>query len=399
MERKNSYRFILATMASLVLIGISGALAEEGEIVVGAVQAVRGVFSQCFIDVNDGLSDSLTMANEEGGVLGKKIKYVMKGTDYDVAESKIKLDEIYKEYRPLVLFGNSTGLSLEIADKIFTEYKVLFSSTSFSAELVTGNRCPSIFISGPSYGDQLAILLKYIAKTKRNATVAFFYSDTPFGRDGIKFGDIVAKRLQLRVVDELTADLKATDFTPQLKRLKDKNPDYVIFHGFVLSPVPEVIKQCKKLGLTSKYMGLFWTATKEVVDKLGPDADGYLVVNPYAYWGMRDVPMISKIMDFNAKHHPEVTYRSNYYMHGFVNGLIYTEVLRRAAKDRALNYDGIVKALQSLKGVDTGGLTAPLTIKNNKFPVARIWAADSSTGSFVPAALPAGLESWITVPE
>ncbi len=398
MKRTSAYWFVWATMAFLVLFGVSSVFAEEGAIIVGAVQAVKGVFSQCFLDVNDGLSDALTIANEEGGVQGKKIKYVMKETDYDVPESKAKLDQLYKEYHPLVLFGNSTGLSLEIADKICTEYKVLYSSTSFAAELVTG-KCPSIFMSGPSYGDQLAILLKYIAKAKHNASVAFFYSDTPFGKDGIKFGEIVAKRLQLRLIDQIAVDLKAKDFTAQVQRLREKNPDYVIFHGFVLSPVPEVIKQCKQLGMTSKYMGLFWTATKEVVDKLGPDADGYLVVNPYSYWGMRDVPMINKIMEFNARHHPEVTYRSNYYMHGFVNGFIYAEVLRRAAKEGALNFDGIVKALESLKGVDTGGLTAPLTIKNNKFPVARIWAADSSTGSFIPAPLPAGLESWITVPD
>lgn len=80
-----------------------------------------------------------------------------------------------------------------------------------------------------------------------------------------------------------------------------------------------------------------------------------------------------------------ITYRPNYYMEGFATGLIFVEVLKRADKAGDLNYNGLVKALHSLTDFQTEGLMAPLTIKNNRFPVARIWKANVAAGQYEPA--------------
>ncbi len=384
MTRKLVTVIVLLT-AVFVLTEAGGKPANAEEVVVGAVQALKGVFAEAFVQINDGLKDSLAMANEQGGVNGKQIVYRMKVSDYNVDDSIQKFEELMRESSPIAVFGCSTGLGLKLAEDINGKYKILYSSTSFSAELADPARYPSIFLPGPTYGEQVALLLTYIAKQQPNAKVAFFYSDTAFGKDPIKYGRIMARRLRLKIVDEELVPIKIQDVSAQVKRLKEKNPDYVIFQGFVHSPVPNVIKQCRELGMTCKFMGTFWTATKKMIEVLGPHAEGYLVVNPYTYWGMQDVPMISKIRDYNAKHYPDITYRPNYYMEGFATGLIFVEVLRRADKAGDLSYDGMVKALRSLTNFSTEGLTAPLTIKNNRFPVARIWKANVAGGQYEPA--------------
>jgi branched-chain amino acid transport system substrate-binding protein len=399
MAGKAHWVFVLLVSMIIAFHGNASEVLAQNTVKIGAVQALKGVFAEAFFHVNDGLKDSLAIANEEGGINGKRIEYIMEPCDYNVDDEKQKFDAIYAAHRPLAMFGCSTGFGLSIRDQLKEKYKVLYGSTSFAADLALGGENSAIFLSGPSYGDQIAILLKYIAKTKKDAKVAFFHSDTPFGMDGIKYGQIVAQRLRLAVVADVTVNLKEKDYSKEVALLKEKNPDFVIFHGFVLRPVPEVIRLCKEQGMTCKFMGLFWTATKTVLDQLGPLADGYMVVNPYAYWGMNDIPMIRKIMSYNAKNHPDVKYRPNAYMQGFLTGMIFVEVLKRADKAGELNYDGMVKALHSVRGLDTGGLTAPLTIKNNRFPVARVWAANASTGDFEPAPLPPGMETWITVPE
>lgn len=397
----NDSRWLCVTLVVgiLFVMGMSIEAVGQDTIKIGAVQATKGVFAEAFLHINDGLKDSLAIANLEGGINGKKLEYVMAESNYNVQEEKEKFEDLYAAYKPPVMFGASTGLGLALRKQIVDKFKVLYGSTSFSAELTLGGANSPIFLSGPSYGDQIGILLKYIAKSKPRATVAFFHSDSAFGMDGIKFGKIVAKRLRLKVVADVTVNLKRTDFTEEVRVLKDRNPDYVIFHGFVLRPVPEVIKQCRELGMKTVFMGLFWTATKQVLEKLGPSAEGYLVVNPYSYWGMTDVPMVKRIMDYNAKHYPDIKYRPNYYMQGFVTGMIFTEVLRKADRAGNLDFKGMIRALQSIKGFDTGGLTAPLTIRNNRFPVARVWAANLATGAYEPAPLPAGLEAWINVPD
>jgi len=94
------------------------------------------------------------------------------------------------------------------------------------------------------------------------------------------------------------------------------------------------------------------------------------------YWWDENVPMIKKIREYTKKKYPDVTERDNSYMQGFMTGLIFVECLKRADKAGQLNHEGLVKALQSLKDFDSGGLSAPYTIKNNKFPVARVWKAN-----------------------
>jgi ABC-type branched-subunit amino acid transport system substrate-binding protein len=111
---------------------------------------------------------------------------------------------------------------------------------------------------------------------------------------------------------------------------------------------------------------------------------GYLVVNPFAYWTTTDAPMIQKIREYTAANYPEVTYRPNYYMHGFATGLIYLDVLKRADTEGKLDTKGITEALHETENLDTGGLTATLTIRNNRFPVARIWEANPETLEYEP---------------
>ena len=81
------------------------------------------------------------------------------------------------------MFGNSTELSKMLAQDIMNRYKILYTGATYSSEFAYAAENPSMFVPGPTYGDQMGILLKYIAKQKPRPRVAFFYSDSEFGRD------------------------------------------------------------------------------------------------------------------------------------------------------------------------------------------------------------------------
>ncbi|MBI4963981.1 MAG: ABC transporter substrate-binding protein [Desulfomonile tiedjei] len=374
---------------TLALIG-STAFAQE-EIKVGAVQPITGRFAFAGGQINAGLEDALMMANEDGGINGKKIKYIMEDGQYQLDVATAAFKRIMSRDNPLIMYGESTGLGKAMAPEIKDRFKILYSSTSFSSELADFAANPYIFVPGPTYSDMIGILLQYIAKEKPGAKVAFFYSDTEFGKDPIPYGRQKCKDLKLDLVAEGVAQVGAVDVTSQVLVLKQKDPDYVIFQGFVVDPVQTVIKQCRDFGMKCKFMGTFWGASKMIVDNLGPLAEGYMAVNPYMYWWNDDVPMIKKIKAYTAKVHPKVTYRDNSYMQGFMTGLLFVECLKRADKAGQLNGEGLVKALQSLKDFDSGGLSAPFTIKNNKFPVARVWKVNVEKKILEPAS------DWMTL--
>ncbi len=384
-------RFGLPSLILAILVLSSCLVYAENEIKVGAVQPITGRFAFAGVNINAGLEDALMIANEEGGINGKKIKYIMEDGQYQLDVAVAAFKRIMSRDNPLLMYGESTGLGKAMSPEIKNRYKILYSSTSFSGELADPKENPYMFVPGPTYADMFGILLKYIAKEKPGAKVAFFYSDTEFGKDPIQAGRDMCKTLGLDLVAEEVAQVGSVDVTSQVLDLKRKTPDFVIFQGFVVDPVQTVIKQCRDFGMKTQFMGTFWGASQMVVNNLGPAAEGYMAVNPYMYWWNDDVPMIKKIKAYTAKTYPKVTSRDNSYMQGFMTGLIFVECLKRADKAGDLNGPGLVKALQSIKDFDSGGLSAPFTVKNNKFPVARVWKANVEKKILEP------VSDWITL--
>ena len=378
---------MLIAVGMFSLAGVKSFAADE--IKVGAVQPITGRFAFAGVQINQGLEDSLVMANEEGGINGKQIKYIMEDGTYNVDAAVAAFKRIMARDNPIIMYGESTGMGKAVAPEIKDRYKILYSSTSFSSELANPAENPYVFVPGPTYSDMFGILLKYIAKEKPGANVAFFYSDTEFGRDPVPYGTEMCKKLGLNLVAEEVAKVGGIDVASQVLDLKRKKAEYVIFQGFVLAPVPAVIKQARDYGLKAKFMGTHWGTHKMLLDKMGPLAEGYLGVMPYAFYYQDDIPMIQKIKAWNQKHHPDVDYRPTSYMQGFFTGLVFVECLKRADKAGDLTGDGLVKALQSIKNFDVGGLMAPITVVNNKIPMGRVYKANVGKKVFEP------ISDWI----
>jgi branched-chain amino acid transport system substrate-binding protein len=384
MERKGCALSYLLVILILVCAMSQVAAAEE-PITICATLPVTGPpsIAATTASLDSGLKDCIAMTNEEGGINGKKIRYFYADDQYKPDVGTKVFEDLMAKYNPLCVFGSGTPVAAAVAPLIRDRYKVLFTSTSFSAKIAFGG-VPSMFVVGPTYGDQFAVALKYIAQLKKGAKVAFFYSQGPFGEDPLPYGRVICERLKLNLVAEVGGDMKSTDHTAQIEQLKSKNPDYVIMQGWVGPKNAALIKQCNDLELKSQMVVTLWGAMESVIEALGPDGPKFLAVSPYAYWSMTDVPMIKKIRDYTTKHYPDVKQRSLDYIVTFTSCKIFVECLKRADAAGQLDGEGVTKALQSLKDLETGGLTPPLTIRGNRFPVARILQSNPTKGIFEP---------------
>jgi branched-chain amino acid transport system substrate-binding protein len=369
-------KIILAALCLMLLHSSAPAGAGAEEVIkIGAVMPLTGVFGFAGGDAAAAIDDAFTLANEEGGINGKKIKWIVEDGKYNPEVSIPAFRRIMEQEKPLVMFGESTTLSKAVAHDI-NDNQILYGSTSFSGELAQSRLNPLTYVAGPTYGDQFAILLKYIAKEKPGAKVVFFCSDSEFGKDPLKYGRMMCDKLRLKLVEEMIVPLGVKEITPYIDNLQIKDPDFVIFQGFLFDPLPAVIQKCRERGMKTTFMGTFWCATRMILDRLGPLAEGYTVVNPYMYWWNDDVPMIKKIRAYTAKKYPDVQYRDNFYMQGFMNALIAVDCLRRADRAGELNGPGLVKALRTMVDFDSGGLCATATMRNNRLPVGRVWKAN-----------------------
>jgi len=383
--------FVLVECALIIFLAFSVAplVTHAQEVIkIGAAQPITGRFAFAGTKIHEGLWDYINYANEKGGIRGKKLVYIFEDTEYRVDKAVGIFKRIMAKDNPLIFYGDSTGLGKAISPMIKERYRCFYGSTSFASELANRANNPYVFVSGPTYGDMVGILLKYISQQKPGARVGFFYSDTEFGKDPIPFGKKMANQLGLNVVADMIAKVGAVDVTSQVIELKRKKPEYLITHGFVLSPIPALLKGCKDMGVKVVPMATFWGMGKMVLDKLGPLAEGFTGVMPYTYYWY-DVPAIQKMKAFNKRHHPKVKHRTTYYTQGWFTGMIMVECLKRADKAGKLTGEGLSEALATIKNWDVGDLTARVTFKDNKVPVAKVWKADVKKKAYVP------ISDWI----
>jgi branched-chain amino acid transport system substrate-binding protein len=385
-------RWMIAALFAGAAFAARAAAPEE--IRIGACQPITGRFAFAGVHLNAGLGDSIAYANEQGIVKGKKLVYIYEDTGYDTEKAVATFKKMMAQHSPVVMYGESTGQGKALGPEVNSRYKVLYGSTSFSSELADPKTYPYMFVSGPTYSDQFGILLEYIAKNakKGKPKVAFFYSDTEFGKDPIAWAKARAAQLGVDVVAEVVTKVGAVDVTTEVLALKKAQPDYVIFQGYVLAPIPEVIRAARDHGLQTTFMSTFWSMDKAIIDKLGPDAEGYMGVNPYAYY-WDDAPGIVAMRKYNERVHPaEAKYRPNSYIQGWFTGMIYVEAIRRVvAAKKPVTGDNLKDALATIKEWDTGGITGKVTFTNNKAGVGRVYKANVQKGIFEP------VSDWIYV--
>ena len=357
---------------------------------IAAVHPFTGRFAFAGIEGSAAMQDVVDMANEAGGINGKKIQYYWADGEYkdDVGIAAFK--RLYAQYTPQVMFGQSTGMTKALGPEIKSRYKVLYSAYTMTSEAANPKENPYLFIAAPTYAEQFGVLLKYIAKEKPGANIAFFYSDTEFGREPIPAGKEMAKKMGLNVVAEEVSQVGGVDLTTQILDMKAKKVDYCIFQGFVSNPIAAVIKQSKDYGLNAKFMGTFWSTEKQLLNELGPLAGEYVGVSAYSFFYQDDLPMMKKIKEWTKKKYPTIEYRSQSYMQNFMTGLLFVESFKRADKMKGgITGDNMVQAFQSIKNFDVGGLMPPVTIKDNSIPVGRVYRGNAGTKQFDP------ISDWI----
>ncbi|KRB87009.1 ABC transporter substrate-binding protein [Noviherbaspirillum sp. Root189] len=390
----NQWKKWLATLAAAGTLGLAGNAsaqqnAQQNDIVLGGSIPMTGVFAFAGIGIDAGIKDYLKIVNDAGGIKGRKVLYVPEDTGYKVDASMAAFKKITSQHKVNLYYADSTGFSKTVNPELERAGSMLMTGASFAKELNDPQKYPLQFMVGPDYTEMVGILLNYIAKTKPGAKIALVYSDTEFGRDPVEGTRAAAKKLNLNLVSEIVTPPSSVDVSAEVIKLRRADPDYTIFHGYVLAPIPEFINQAKAMGMKSAFMGTFWTMDNSTVMRMGDAADGFMGVMPYRYYYDTEgkSPMLEKIRQMR----PE--YQSTAYTQGFLAAMLMTEAVKRTLDaGKPLDGKNLKAALNSIQNFDTGGLIGtPISIKGNSIPVGRIYKADMKQKKMLPAS------DWITL--
>ena len=234
------------------------AQAQKGDIVIAASQPITGIFAFAGTAMNNGLNDFVLWKNANGGVAGRKLRYVSEDSGFKLDQGVTIFKKLMAAEKPTFFYGDSTQWAKAVAQDAIASGTVMTSSTSLASSMADPVHMPQHFVPGPIYGSMHEILMEYISKTWSKSDkpkIAYVYADTEFGSDGIPAGKARAAKLGLPIVAEIVTKQSGIDVGPEVSKLRRARPDIVIFQGYILAPMPEFVRQMREAGLQSQVMG------------------------------------------------------------------------------------------------------------------------------------------------
>jgi branched-chain amino acid transport system substrate-binding protein len=398
-RRKLTQAAALATLSPLAPFAInkSYAQAHKGDIVIGASQPMTGVFSFAGVAMNMGLNDFVQWKNQQGGVMGRKLRYVSEDSGFKLDQGVAIFKKIMAAEKPSFFYGDSTQWVKAITQDAIAAGTIMTSSTSLASVVADPVNVPQHIVPGPTYPRLHEILMEYIARTSQGASkkpaIAYVYSDTEFGINGIPGGRERAKKLGLPIVAEIVTKQSGVDVTTEVAKLRRAKPDIVIFQGYISAPMPEFVRQMREAGMNPQIMGTAWGLDKPAYDGMANLGVRLTGVSPYRYGHETDSPMLNNMREYLAKNRPEVKNLSPFYISTWLSGMAFAEVAERCIKaNKPLTLPNMKAALESMKQWDTGGIVGLLAdVSNHQIPNGRMYSYDPDKKLMEPAS------GWIKV--
>ncbi|MBU4582560.1 MAG: ABC transporter substrate-binding protein [Proteobacteria bacterium] len=358
---------ILAAIMAIVclfILGVSFSWAEDGvsntEVKIGATVDLSGPIAFMGKGVTDGAKLYFQYINDQGGVYGRKINFLVEDDGYQSpravqgAKKLITRDKVFCMFMILGSAQVNAMYPLMEADGI----PIVAPATQNQDMGVPPRKF--LFLADTHYTAQGKLAIEYIVEKmgeKKPKIASIFQDDTPGHdwRNGVRHG---AKYYGLDVL-ELTYKRGAVDFSSQMAKCKEAGITHILVWSLVREPAI-LMKEAQRLQYKPTYFYANPSINKKVLELAG-DALTYnnkiyatnIIIDPY-----RDKTPAVKLFEINAAKYKTATLENSYNVYGYQAAITMVEGLKRAGKD--LTRQGLINALETFNKYDNG-IMAPIT--------------------------------------
>src|SRR3990172_3175457 len=268
---------ILVGTFVVTAVGVSAA-AEMGvtndTILIGALAPLTGVMTTSGMPARDGAQTYFDMINDAGGINGRKLKVIWEDDGCAPAKGIAAVKKLIERDQVFALFGGVCSNALLAALPTIEKEKILWFTANVSAPRVTSPVQPLLSRAGWTPADLQARTLAQAAvdyfKGKRLAVLHMSDEYGGYYKDNIK-KYLDEKKIQPVAVE--ASNPGDVDFTSQLTRLKDANPDVVMLAMWI-QDAAIMIKQSRKMTFNPIWIGAGPTAEEPFAVMAGEAAVG-----------------------------------------------------------------------------------------------------------------------------
>jgi ABC-type branched-subunit amino acid transport system substrate-binding protein len=283
------------------------------------------------------------LINEEGGIAGRKIKYVLRDDGYQPAKTKAIGKEFVEEigvFAVAVGVGTSTGMAVR---DYLMENKVPWVGPATGSVNWTEPLQKYLFALYPRYKDEAFLLAQYATEKMNLKKIAFFYQNDDYGKEGLIGAKNYLDKHGIKLAAEVPVEVTDTDLKSHALKLKESGAD-----GVILWVLPKhaatIVGQAKAAGFQPQWIACSTLSDAPLMHKLTKGLwEGVIFAN----FLNTESPLVKKYLDAQKKYAPNEQNTGIFFLAGFVFAEPLVEGLRRAGKD--LNPETFVKAMESIK--------------------------------------------------
>ncbi|MEM2934574.1 MAG: ABC transporter substrate-binding protein [Methanocellales archaeon] len=313
-------REIAIFILCLLLLSTTSAYAqvEKEPIKVGEINPLTGRFAKQGQALHEGILYAIEEANKKGGIDGRNITLITRDDESKPEVAIAKAEELAIKEKVVAVVGgyvdSLVGPISEVCDKNKVPY---IAPASLQRELTQKNRTYFFRVSSlDAYVETMTGVVLDVFKAKK---VAILYSSTP---GSTQLAEEQKALLETRGVEVVVYEMGtsgASDFSPLLTKVKDKQAE-VVLSDFFLGDHMIMVRQLKEQNINIKaYVGAFGVEYAEFIANLGNTSEyiyGTTVWEANITWPGTENETFSYIAGYKARFGKEPDPLS---MHGYTS--------------------------------------------------------------------------------
>jgi branched-chain amino acid transport system substrate-binding protein len=178
------------------------------------------------------------------------------------------------------ILGTIDGANSHIAIRVALKAEVVMMNTGDTDPTFIETNIPWVMRCIGDDRQMSYLLMDYVLRKMNYKRIAIIRGSNRYGRFGVREVNDAARRHQRPVLIEMAYRLGTEDFSLQLQRIKEVNPDVVIHWGDGRDGAL-ILNQMRKMGMNQPYLASDRSVSPEFVKIAGPNAEGVICGYPW----------------------------------------------------------------------------------------------------------------------
>lgn len=376
--RRDSARILALLLVGMMVLtacrpGVKTAVGVEGKTIsLGIITPLTGAAAVIGRPLTRGHEVYFQYVNEVLGGVGRnlpadqryKIQLVTRDSQY-LPDVQVQQYSAMKGQVLMIAQSLGTAHTKAILPQV-REDKILTAAATLSVDWL---REKYVVSAGAPYPAQFINAAQHLRDTGVTPVAGIIYQDDDYGLEGVRALEFAARQFGFNIVARAAYKATDTEFGAQVTAMRAANVDHV-FLATLPSPTGRIIGTAAALRYMPRFIGLApaWAGallgTREAPSPIVPVLQQrlWIITDAQCAWGQVGAgcegmkELVENHRRFGGDQPPDF-----YFQFGYTQARIVHQILEKAITDGDLTREGVVKAFESLRQVDMGGLINPIS--------------------------------------